>query len=256
MATNENVVAVALPEDMAPEMKEMFAKPEFQAALSKIVETQVAPLKAKRDELLASSTSYKKQLDALDNAKTQAELAAAEVSRKAALEAAQKTGDVEKITSQYSKQLQDKETELSSFKQKVVDKEISLKVANAIAAAGGVPELLEYAVRGRVKASMEGSDIKISVLNSDGAQMLKSDGVPATMADLMEEFKGNEVYGRAFTSTGTRGAGSRASSDVNTDASNPFDRKSKEFNVSKAMEIARTNPEKAKRLAQAAGVKY
>lgn len=251
-----------LPEDvvngLAPEVKDIITKPEVLA----VIEQVNAGLVKKRDELLTDLGNIKKTYEPFgspDNIKArldklaQLEDMTEEEKRKAA--AAHK--DVEAVRAEMEGRLTAANDELKTYKQAVAEREVTLQLRSAISEAGGDEELLMPFVKGRVKYEL-GADgaVKVAVRTSADAPMLNKDGKDATLADLVGEFKASDKYARLFKAVNTSGAGSSPSGNQGPGvASNPFAKNSPHWNVTAQAQLIRSNPELAKSLASAAGVK-
>ena len=95
-------------------------------------------------------------------------------------------------------------TLLSALEQHLVDAQATA----AIAAAKGIPQLLLPHVKNRVKVIEENGAFKVQVLGQDGNPMIAdAAGPPAGIAHLIESFKADPIYGRAFEGTGASGGG-------------------------------------------------
>ena len=250
-----------IPEGITDEsILSVFQKPEVQEALLRSVDKRETPLRQKRDELLASHTALNETLKSLGGLDT-IKAAVAKVSESAAeaekarLEAMKASGNVDEITKHYQKQLKEKDDELSSFKQTLVQKEVRSKLQSKIKEADGEPELLLDRLLSRVRSSLgPDGEVVIEVLNDKGAPALTDTGKAASLTDLVNEFKAHPSYGRAFAASGKTGAGSRPTTGAPGTANNPFDRKSPSFNVTQQMVMKKTDPMTARRLAMEAGV--
>lgn len=239
----------------------VIANPAVQVALAKTIEAAKQPLVAKRDELLTQISKSKEtlsqveQLGGLDRISALAgEAARAEKEAKAAeMKALEESGNVKKISEHYATQLKASQDELNALKTSLVERDISNRLLKEISKAGGVSELLEPVVKGRVRGKFDDAGAtKIEVLTAEGAPMLLDDGTPASIKDLIATLKDNPVYGRAFDGSGKGGTGSKPSSAGNDE--NPFDSKSPAFNMTKAMAMYKQDPSKARQLAAKAGV--
>lgn len=99
------------------------------------------------------------------------------------------------------------------------------QITSAIAKHKGVPELLSHLIAGRVQSEMDTEGkIVLTVNNEDGSPMFKN-GKPASVEDLVQEFKANKTYGRAFDAeVAAQGSGARqqfGGRGVVTDPSDP-----------------------------------
>lgn len=241
-------------ESLPPEIAAALTSVAAQTLIAAQIEAAKTPLVQKRDELFAQLGESKKTLkqieelgglETLTNLRTTAQ--ENEAARKAAeLAAAEKNGDSERIKSHYAEQLAAKDKEMSDLRNSILQEKVSAKLNAAIREAKGVPELLEPHLKGRLKASMEDGKVKLTVLDENGIESLNK-----SVKDLVEEFRGNSVYGRAFEASAASGAGSRPSNATAT-GGNPWNPASK--NTTEQMRMYRTDKAAAVRMAAEHGV--
>jgi hypothetical protein len=87
---------------------------------------------------------------------------------------------------------------------------IDAQATAAIASAKGIPQLLLPHVKSRVKVIEDNGTFKVQVLGQDGNPMIAdAAGTPAGIAHLIESFKADPVFGRAFEGTGASGGGAQ-----------------------------------------------
>lgn len=244
-----------IPEGTPQEIADFLQKPEVQS----IVQSMIAPLASKKDEILDKYAQTKKAIDELGGfdaikSKISAHDQAAAEAKRAAEQAALASNDVEAIKKTYADQLKAVQDELNGLKNAQVQNEATRKINKAIAESKGVAELLEPVVKARTKTEVVDGKVVVKVLNASGAPMLNADGKDATMADLMNELKMNAIYSRAFDADVKGGSGAKTGStgtSVATD--NPFMKNTPAWNVTKQMLMIKSQPELAKALAAQAG---
>lgn len=227
----------------------------------KVVEyfnNKFAPVVKKKDELLSSIgtlNSLKKELeglggiDAIKSLKEQADAAAA-AAEQARLEKLSKEGKLTEVEEHYKKLLQEKDGKLTSFQQKLLNKEVESTLASAIGEEGNALLLMPH-IRGRVEASFNDEGEVVVTVKGAAGQMLNADGKPLTVQDLVAEFKANPMFAGAFKAPQVNGGGSR-SANAAQGGDNPF--AAATMNVTKQMELIRSKPEVARALAKSAGV--
>ena len=239
-------------------IRAVLENPDVQSKIQSRIDSSVSALTAKNQELLTEVKTIKSSLSELGGLDAIKALVSESASQKAAreqaeLEQARANGNVKDIETRYATQLQEKDQELSGLKTSIVEKEVKNVLTSAIVGAKG-SDLLEPFMRSRVKGQFGTSGIEIEVLNDDGTPMLTSKGTKATVADLVEEFKGKEKYQTLFSGSGKSGSGSDHSVNVD-DTKNPFDKKSPDFNLTEAMKFYKENPDKARKMAAKVGFK-
>lgn len=253
---------IKLPEGMTQELADLFAKPEVKEALSAIVRTNVEPLVAKKDELLNKYTQTKKQLDqfgGLDAIQTklsaydQAEAAKAEAERQAALAST----DIEAVKKSFQELIAQKDAKIQEYETARVDSKVRGLIKSAVKEANGDYDLLEPFISKRTKHVVDADGkITVQVFKEDGSPMFKDNGSEATVQDLMIEFKGSAKYGVMFSADNRSGSGARNTA-INPGAAvdNPFMRNSPSWNTTRQQQLLGSQPELAKMLANAAGIK-
>lgn len=231
----------------------VFQKPEVLEALNKVYERREAPLKSKRDELLAKiseTNEVLKSMGGLDSIKTLAQQAAD--AQRAAAEAAAKSTDVETVRKTYSEQLAAEKAEKEGLRKLILTEKVDNVVGKAIREAKGSSELLAPHINGRIKSELVEGQVKITVLSPNGVPMLRDDGKEATVNDLINEFKNSTTYSRAFEAVNVSGTGAKDAKPALTGSVNPWLPASK--NITQQMQLARSNPELAKSMAAQAGI--
>jgi hypothetical protein len=223
-------------------------------------QTLTKPLEEKRDELLGTVNSLKEfkkaiegigGIDKLKDLQTKAQEAAAkaEQERLGKLTADEKLAEIE---GNYKREIQTRDERLSKWQSQAVKRAVEAALNDAVRADEGVPELLTHALLSRVEGSMDDDgNISIKVKGPNG-QNLDDKGNAFTLKSLVSEFKANDTYAPAFKANPASGAGGRKSNAA-VSSDNPFAKNTE--NVTKQMEMIKNQPELARSMASAAGIK-
>ncbi len=179
----------------------------LKLAVDEAVATATAGLLSKRDELLGSTKALKDKL-------AEHELHATELEAKeqaAREETLKKAGKVDELLASqktsYQKVIDTQNERNEKLINTVRDSRVNEALVKAIAAEKGVPELLLPVMKNRVK--FDPATFAIEIVNADGTPMLTADGRVASVADLVIEYKSNDLYGRAFEANVGSGGGSQ-----------------------------------------------
>jgi hypothetical protein len=174
----------------------------------------VAITRAKTDQFNELSTMKERVasyggFDAIDTIKKKADTAdAAEAAAsEAELKEATAKGDLTSVTKQFQEQLAARDKEIENIRNGLANKEKQAIINSAISAEQGTPELLLPHIEPRIKSKMENGMTVLTVLKVDGTPWITENG-PATVADLVNEFKGNDVFGSCFRASKGSGSGS------------------------------------------------
>jgi hypothetical protein len=116
--------------------------------------------------------------------------------------------DLKKHQDQYAGEIAKRDEEGKRLRQSLERHLIEAEATAAIAAAGGVPELLLPHVKSAVKVIEENGEFVARVMGADGNPRIADvKGTPFKIANLVEELKGNQVFGRAFAASNAGGSG-------------------------------------------------
>jgi hypothetical protein len=130
-----------------------------------------------------------------------------------ALTEAEKKGEWDKLKTQmnaaHETALKAKDETIGAMRRRLEAELVDAKATAAIAAAKGVPDLLLPHVQRHVKVD---DDFNVQVVDAKGDPRVNGKGEPLSIADLIEEMKANEIYGRAFEGSGQSGSGMRPNS--------------------------------------------
>lgn len=181
----------------------------------------VLGLKSKKEELLTKQKELKEKLKTFDGIDAEKARAAIEEAEAAHEQGLIKKGDVDSLKKEYEQKLekQQKESQAKLDKAAEVGTADSKAARNyfqkseigaAIREAGGEPVLLEPVVRSMTQVERDESsgDFLLKVIDSSGTPRIKdAQGTPVALADLLDELKADEKYGRAFDASGAGGSG-------------------------------------------------
>lgn len=222
-------------------IKAFLATDEGKAVITPMIDEAKQPLLTKRDELLGELTGTKEKVrkyEELGDVETIAQALAKLKETKP--EDKNNNKGFEELERHLRGELQNREDKLNQFKNKFVADHVQAQLNAEIAAAKGVPELLAPVLKGRIEAAFDDEQgFVITVLGADGKKMYKN-GEPATLADLINEIKSNEVYGRAFEGSGASGSGTRASDGKAVGVI--LDPKDPNYSLAKAMAYYKRHP--------------
>jgi hypothetical protein len=130
--------------------------------------------------------------------------------QEARLTEAERKGEWDKLRTQMNDKhdldLKGKDETIGSLKKRLETELIDKTAVSAIAAAKGSPDLLLPHVQRHVKVD---DDFNVVVVNAKGEPRVNGKGEPLSIADLIEEMKTNETFGRAFEGSGHSGSGMR-----------------------------------------------
>jgi len=183
-------------------------------------------LKNKNRELLSEKKKVSEKLKMFDGIDPEEFAKLKDAAAKAVEDAAIKSGDIDALKMDYEKRNQtvidqmkaehqvtlvEAEDKVSRMRARLNARLIDAEAVSAIAEAGGEPKLLLPIVKAQVKMFEEDGDFVARVVNPDGS--IKTDGSgknePMTIPQLIELLKGDNSYGRAFSSSGMSGSDSR-----------------------------------------------
>jgi hypothetical protein len=244
MDFNEALGSANLPD----EVKATLTKPEVAEVLKGVLSKMTEPLAAKNAEVLNELKSLKSTIGEVGGTEALKQLKAA---KEKDLQDRLNGNDVETVKKTYQSQLDAETKTRKNLEKRMVETEVSRLVSNEIAKADGVPELLEHVVRGRIRAEL-GDDlsVRVKVLDVNGTPKLNSDGREASITDIIEELKGNSVYGRAFKAANVSGSGAKSSA-APAAANNPFRKET--FNLTEGGKLLQSNPALARSMLLEAG---
>lgn len=207
----------------------MFTQEQLDA---KIAEAVAAATSKNNDEIAALKKKAAEHLDVQKKAQAHAETAREEA-EKAAAEAAAKAGDIDALKSQHAKELKKLTDAIASSDAKYSDLVIDRGIQSALTESGIAPQFhtpLTYMLKAQTK--LDGTEAKIGELSI-------SDHVKAFVASAE-----GKHYVAAPINTGSGATGSSSNAPLMT---------KENFSLTKIMEVARTDPQQAKAMAEGAG---
>lgn len=120
----------------------------------------------------------------------------------------QLAADLQKRADQYTAELKTRDERITKLQASLEKNLIEAQATAAIAAAKGAPELLMPHVMRSVKVVEENGEFVARVVDASGQPRIANvKGDPFTIANLVEEMKANQIYGRAFDASGAGGSG-------------------------------------------------
>jgi hypothetical protein len=120
----------------------------------------------------------------------------------------QLANDLKKHQDQFATELKQRDDRIAKLQSSLEKNLIEAQATTAIAAAKGVPELLLPHVMRAVKVVEENGEFVARVMDSSGQPRIADvKGTPFTIANLVDEMRGNQVFGRAFEASGNGGSG-------------------------------------------------
>lgn len=207
------------PEWLRGSLLEQDGKFVFEAELP----TETAGLKSALQKEREAKTALEKSLKGFEGVdpeeakrlKAEAEQAAADkLKSKGDWDAREKqlkeqlAADLTKRETHFQTELKTRDDRITKLQSSLEKSLIEAQATTAIAAAKGAPELLLPHVMRQVKVVEENGEFVARVVDASGQPRIANvKGDPFTIANLIEEMKGNAVYGRAFDASGAGGGG-------------------------------------------------
>ena len=232
------------------EVRNVFSRDDVQEAIAKVVNSELEGLKAKRTSLLKELSDLKPlketvdQLGGIDNLRTLAEQKPKKIIP---------DNELERERSHLTEIIKSKDGELTDLRNSIVNEKLGNTISSALAKAGA-DDLLVPFIKERIRGEFKDTGVQITVMTEDNVPLITPKGEAATIDDLLEEFKKSDRFKKLFKGKNFSGTGTNPG-DAPASIHNPFDMKSPEFNLTKAMEFYKQNPEKAKVLAEQVGFK-
>lgn len=123
-------------------------------------------------------------------------------------------GDLSSVTAQFQVDLAQKQTQIDEMRNGLANEKKETAINSAITQANGSPLVLLPHLQNRVRAKMENGITSLEVLKVDGSLWVLETGQPATVNDLVAEFKSNDVYGGCFDAPKSSGSGSVSNTGI------------------------------------------
>lgn len=118
------------------------------------------------------------------------------------------TAAKEGLIAQYSGEIESRDGRIKTLSSTVENLLITQQAKADIIAAKGVPELLLPHIAKMSRVSEKDGEFFVEVIDKEGnVRIGDTKGNPMTIAQLVEEMRGSEIYGRAFEGEGTSGTG-------------------------------------------------
>lgn len=204
------------------------------------------PLLNKRDDLLSEVKTLKGKLSTFDSV----DIDGLKEKASKADELESKLKGLSKSDEKYDELKRSLEEQLTLERQKhekfvnqYTEQAVDSRITQAISRNSGIPELLKPIVKSRVKPVLsESGDVSMEVLSQDGKPYFVN-GKEATVDDIVNELKNDEIYARAFNGSGASGTGTRKSNA--TSGGVVLDPDDPNYSLTKAMEYKKNNPQAA-----------
>lgn len=246
---------ITVPEGTAPEIAELFKKPEVLS----IVQHVNKGVAAKNKELLDQLSLTKKELNDLggvDGIKQRMQtLSDLEAERaRLAAEQAEGSNDVETVKKAYQDKLDVLAAERDALKQEKVATKVTSQITKALGDDAEAFEVLEPFIMKRIKSVVQADgSVALQVMTAEGGPLLTEKG-DATIKDLINEFRNSAKFAPLFKATNLAGSGARTTTTVAATA-NPFAKGTPAYSPTAQALLFRSDPAKARQFAAAAGVK-
>jgi len=175
---------------------------------------EAAQMMAKLAKEKATRKSLEAKLDSLSGLDVEEYARLKEEAAKRETEEAEKAKDWDRakkqIAATHAAEKKALEARLEAVMQERQESFVASEIAREVAAAKGIPDILEPVISRQVKALEQDGRLQLAVLGKDGSPRVKDGaGNPFTVADLVAELKGSETFSVAFQGSGASGSGSR-----------------------------------------------
>lgn len=220
--------------------------------------TKTKGLEANRNQVLNDHKTLAGEIKALGGLETlralreQADKAAKDA-EELRMQTALKDGNLTEIQEKFRKEIEAKDTELSTFKNGLLNKHVESELKTAIVEEGGNPKLLTQFMRSRIEASFDENGEPMLVVKGENGETVDAKGKTLTLKSLIAEFKADADFGVAFKADATAsGAGNRNNKSPAA-AKNPFASATRDIDAQMKMII--DQPELARQYAKDAGTR-
>lgn len=114
----------------------------------------------------------------------------------------------EDLAKSYAKESEGKDTRIQALTNQLYDMMVTTAATTAVAEAKGDVELLMPFIKKQVKPIEEDGKFKVFVVDQDSERRYSgTTGSPMTITELVEEMKGQDKFGKLFSSETPRGPG-------------------------------------------------
>lgn len=178
-------------DDNKPEVTEPTVTPDA-------LQTERDALYSKNQELLndlAGLKSFKRQIEEMGGLDTITSLVTA--NKDAAQEKLEANNDVEQLKNHFNSEIEAERTKNNNLVSSIVDNHIETQLRSAVTKSKGSYELLDAKLRTQVTGVFADGKVQLSIKDATGLPMLVN-GADATLNDLVESYKTNDTYARAF----------------------------------------------------------
>jgi hypothetical protein len=175
---------------------------------------ELTGLKAKNAELLTKFKTAQQRASIFGDRTPEEIQADLDLAAKTKTDKARAEGDFEALKKQLLEQHTNEITKVSTRTKKVEGKLYDVlakrEVEAAITAAGGNPKVLLPHVLPFIKVTEQDDDFTAQVVDAKGnPRIADGQATPMTIAQLVDQFKADEVFGIAFAASGAAGSGAR-----------------------------------------------
>ena len=152
----------------------------------------------KNQELLSDLSglkAFKRQIEELGGLDTINTLV--EAQKASAQQKLEDTNSVDQLKEHFNTEIATEKNKNNTLIQSIVDAHIETQLRAAVTKSKGSYELLDAKLRTQVTGEFADGKVKLTVIDANGLPMLV-DGNDGSLSDLVESYKTNETYARAF----------------------------------------------------------
>lgn len=178
-------------ENVTPEENE---GPETDPALEQLKQSNESLLNKNR-ELLDELKQIKNTVNDLGGLDTVKEVVTK--SQEQQRQEMEQENSLDQLKSHYQEEIEKANRKNQELINSMVDSTVEQQLKSAVSKAKGSYSLLEHKLKNQVEGVFEDGKVKLTVKDSNGMPLMV-DGKEAGLTDLVEQFKANEEYSRAF----------------------------------------------------------
>lgn len=208
--------------------------------------TANARAREERDEAKRKADEIKARLDALEAERAEE----AERRRQEEQENARKNKDVDAIEASWQAKLDEAKRKSEEAEARLRDQLQTLlvdnKAADLAAEISTAPKLILPHIKARLKAELDGGEVKTRVLDADGKPSA------LTLDDLKQEFLANDEYAAIIKSSKASGGGASNGNGGGGASGKSFN----DLSEAERVALHRQNPEKFRQMAEEAGIQF